>query len=278
MSQQRYEERRLFEAYRRSGSARDRDAVIERFLPLAQSLARRYARGGEALEDLEQVATVALIRAVDNFDPERGHAFSSFAVPSIAGAIKRHYRDTGWMVRPPRDLQEVAINVVRVSDELSAETGAPATAARIAERLGVSVELVVEAREAYHAMRCESLDKPQRNGDDEGVRLLETIAGPDGDLARVHDRVTTDTLLGQLDDRERLVVRLYYHHSLTQTEIGARLGYSQMHISRILRTAMQRLTDLATQPPSDRRRLSARRTSEGSRRTLQLVAAAPPQP
>ena len=251
-----YEEQRLFRAYRRSRDPHLREQLVERYLPLAHSLARRYSRGGEALEDLEQVASLALLRALDGFDVERGVAFSSYAVPSIAGAIKRHYRDSGWMVRPPRDMQDLAVNVARVSDELSATTGALATPAQIAERLDVSVEAVVEAREAYHAMRCESLDRPHRNGDDEGASLLDTIAGPDGDLARVRDRLTIETLLNGLEDRDRLVVQLYYQHSLTQAEIGERLGYSQMHISRILRNALQQLAYLARLPPP--RRLNRR--------------------
>jgi RNA polymerase sigma-B factor len=258
MSPQRlYEEQRLFRAYRRSRDPHLREQLVERYLPLAHSLARRSSRGGEALEDLEQVASLALVKAIDGFDLRRGVAFSSYAVPSIAGAIKRHYRDTGWMVRPPRNMQDLAVNVVRVSDELSASTGAPATAAQVAERLGVCVEAVVEAREAYHAMRCESLDKPRRHGEeDDGASLLDTITEPEGELARVRDRLTLEALLSALGPRDRVVVQLYYLHSLTQTEIGERLGYSQMHISRILRTALKELAHLARRPPPRRLTLS----------------------
>jgi RNA polymerase sigma-B factor len=161
-------------------------------------------------------------------------------------------------------MQDLAVNVARVSDELSAATGAPATAAQIAARLDVSVEAIVEAREAYHAMRCESLDTPHRNGDNEGASLLDTIAGPDGDFARVRDRVTIETLLEALEHRDRLVVQLYYQHNLTQAEIGERLGYSQMHISRILRTALQQLAYLARRPPP--RRLSRRELATSQHR------------
>ena len=250
-----YEEQRLFRAYRRSRDPHLREQLVGRYLPLARSLARRYSRGGEALEDLEQVASLALVKAIDGFDLRRGVAFSSYAVPSIAGAIKRHYRDIGWMVRPPRDMQDLAVNVVRINDELSASTGAPATAAQIAERLGVCVEAVVEAREAHHAMRCESLDKPHRTGDnDEGVSLLDTISGPEGELARLRDRLTIESLLDALNPRDRTVVRLHYQHNLTQTEIGQRLGYSQMHVSRILRTAVAKLVREASgEPPPPRR-------------------------
>jgi RNA polymerase sigma-B factor len=247
-----YEEQRLFRAYRRSRDPHLRQRLVERYLPLARSLARRYTRGGEPLEDLEQVASLALLKAIDAFDLGRGVAFSSYAVPSIAGAIKRHYRDSGWMVRPPRDMQDLAVNAARVSDELSAATGSPPTAAQIAARLDVSVETIVEAREAYHAMRCESLDTPHRSRGDEGASLLDTIAGPDGDFARVRDRVTLESLLEALQHRDRLVVQLYYQHDLTQAEIGERLGCSQMQISRILRAALQELARLATRPPPRR--------------------------
>jgi RNA polymerase sigma-B factor len=248
---QREDENRLFRAHR-AGDPRAREQLVERFLPLARSIARRYARSGEPLDDLQQVAALALIRAVDGFDADRGTAFSSYAVPSITGAIKRHYRDSGWMVRPPRDMQDLAVNVVRVSDEISATTGAPATPARIAERLGVSVEAVVEAREAYHAMRCDSLDQPQGENED-GGSLLDTLPGRDGDLVDVHDRLTVETLIDALEPRDRVVVRLYYQHGLTQSEIGERLGYSQMHVSRILRSAVRELTYLAAQQPPRRR-------------------------
>lgn len=245
--QRRHEEKRLFRAFR-SGDRHARDELVERFLPLARSLARRYARQGEPIDDLEQVASLALIKAIDGFDTDRGTAFSSYAVPSIAGAIKRHYRDFCWSIRPPRDMQDLAVKVVRASDELSAMTGAPPTAKEIAEHLGVSVESVVEAREAYCALRCDSLDQPARRGDDdESESLLNMVGVQDHQLAGMCDRVTLEALLDGLDDRERLIVQLYYQHELTQVEIGKRLGYSQMHISRILRGAVKHLVRVASE-------------------------------
>jgi RNA polymerase sigma-B factor len=235
------EVRRLFLEYRRSGDRGARDALIERFLPLARSLARRYARGSEPLEDLEQVASLALIKAVDGFDVERGTAFSSYAVPSVVGAIKRHYRDRVWSVRPPRDLQELALRVVRLNDELTAASGTPPTVAQIAEHAGVDVEAVVEAREAYRALNADSLDQPRRGGEDEDGSLIDTIGARDGEIRRAFDRVALGALLETLDARERLIVQLYYQHELTQAEIGERLGYSQMHISRLLRAAVEHL-------------------------------------
>jgi len=238
---QRQEEQRLFRADR-SGDPRARERLVERFLPLARSIARRYARRSEPLEDLEQVASLALIKAIDGFNPDRGTAFSSYAVPSIAGALKRHYRDACWTVRPPRELQDLALNVIRLEEELPTPTGAPPTAAQIAQQLDVSVETVLEARDAYHARFCDSLDNPRRTDDgDAGEPLISFIGAPDEELTRAEDRVLVDTLLCALDRRERLVVHLYYREELTQTEIGQRLGYSQMHVSRILRGAVRTL-------------------------------------
>jgi RNA polymerase sigma-B factor len=243
VSERRHEEKRLFQ-----DRGRQRAALIASYLPLARSLARRYDRGGEPLEDLEQVASLALIKAIDAFDGERGTAFSSYAVPCIAGALKRHFRDACWSVRPPRALQELAMEVTRINDELSAATGTPPTVAEIAEQAGVDVEAVLEAREASRALYADSLDRPSRNSDDqEGVSVLETLGVRDTELRRVLDRVTLDALLDTLDEREQLMMRLYYQQELTQSEIGERLGYSQMHVSRLLRRAITQL-EVATQP------------------------------
>jgi RNA polymerase sigma-B factor len=241
-------ERRLFLDYQRTGSRRERDAVIERFMPLARSLARRYRRGGEPLEDLEQVASLALVRAVEGFDPKRDVAFSSYAVPTITGALKRHYRDNGWSVRVPRELQELAMRIQRFNEAASATTGMSPTPAQIAEHAGISIEEVIEAREAYQALHADSLDQPRqsRDDDDDGrASLLETMGTRDVALRSAFDRVLLDSLLETLDERDRTIVRLYYLEELTQAEIGGRLGYSQMHISRLLRQATEKLVETA---------------------------------
>jgi RNA polymerase sigma-B factor len=243
MSIGRTQERELFEAFRASGARHDRDVLVERFLPLARQLARRYQGSSEPLEDLEQVASLALVRAVDGFDPTRGTAFSSYAVPCIAGAIKRHFRDHGWSVRVPRELQELSLRVDRLSRELDAATGRAPSTAEVAASAGVDVEQVVAARVAYRALHSDSLDSPRRtDADDDVDSLLDTMGGDDANLERVLEQSKLDAMIDTLEDRDSLIVRLYYQGELTQSEIGIRLGLSQMHISRLLRGAVKQLT------------------------------------
>jgi RNA polymerase sigma-B factor len=249
----REEEKRLFLAYHRSRDQRARDALIEQFLPLARSLARRYCRGPEPLEDLEQVASLALVKALEGFDPARGTAFSSYAVPSVVGAIKRHFRDYCWSLRVPRDLQELAVRLERLSEEMSGRTGASPTAAELADAAGVAIEDVLEARQAYHALRPTSLDQPRNSEPDDGDCLIDTLGAADTEIPDVLDRVMLDSLLATLDSRSRLIVRLYYLHDLTQAEIGQRVGCSQMHVSRLMREAIAQLATTAqpggSEPP-----------------------------
>ena len=222
--------------------------MVDHFLPLARSLARRYRRGAEPLEDLEQVASLALVRAVEGFDASRDVAFSSYAVPTITGALKRHYRDHGWSVRVPRELQELAMGIQRFNEAASAATGDSPTATQVAQYLGVSVDEVIEARAAYQALHAESLDQPRQSHDDDGrASLLDTIGTHDRAIGSAFDRVLLDSLLETLDERDQTIVRLYYLDELTQSEIGRRLGLSQMHISRLLRQATDRLVSTAAE-------------------------------
>ena len=234
------DDRALLE-YHRTGNRRARDEAIKRYLSLARSLARRYQRGAEPLDDLVQVACVGLIKAVDAFDPSHGTAFSSYAVPCISGALKRHFRDNGWAVRVPRELQERALRVHGIIEELTVTTGRSPTPAEVAAPAGLEVEDVLAAREAYRSLHSESLDRPRRARDGEGDSLLDSLPSRDAELRRAFDRVLLDGLLGTLGERERTIVRLYHLEGLTQQEIGRRLGYSQMHISRLLRRASEQL-------------------------------------
>jgi RNA polymerase sigma-B factor len=244
------EDRRLLERYHRLGDPAAREALVERFLPLARQLARRYQRGGEPLDDLVQVASLGLLKAIDRFEPDRTTAFSSFAVPTILGELKRHFRDRGWSVRVPRDLQELAVRVERVADELALELGRAPTPAEIAEHIGVTSEQVLEAREAAGAYRAVSLDRP-RDDEEEGDGMADTMGVEDPGFGLAEDAATVERLMTVLTDREREVLRLRFAEDLTQSEIGARVGVSQMHVSRLIRQAVARLRDAAEEAQDD---------------------------
>jgi RNA polymerase sigma-B factor len=238
------EDRRLLERYHRHGDAAAREALVERFLPLARQLARRYQRGGEPLDDLVQVASLGLLKAIDRFEPDRPTAFSSFAVPTILGELKRHFRDRGWSVRVPRDLQEMTVRVDRTAEELARELGRAPTPAEIAEHIGITTEQVLEAREAAGAYRAVSLDRPHDEDEDEAP-AADWMGIEDPGFGQAEDAATVERLMTVLTDREREVLRLRFAEDLTQSEIGARVGVSQMHVSRLIRQAIARLRTAA---------------------------------
>jgi RNA polymerase sigma-B factor len=227
-----------------AGDQAARSALVQRFLPLARQLARRYQRGGEPLDDLIQVASLGLLKAIDRFDPSRETAFSSFAVPTILGELKRHFRDKGWSVRVPRDLQELAVRLEPTNEALTRELGRAPTPAELAGRLGVTLEQVLEAREAAGAYRAVSLDRP-RDDEDEGDALGAAFGVEDPGFGVAEDTATVERLMRVLTDREREVLRLRFSEDLTQAEIGTRIGVSQMHVSRIIRQAVARLREAA---------------------------------
>jgi RNA polymerase sigma-B factor len=239
------EDRRLLARYHEHGDPAAREQLVERFLPLARQLARRYQRGGEQLDDLVQVASLGLLKAIDRFDPARETAFSSFAVPTILGELKRHFRDKGWSVRVPRDLQEMAVRVERVAEEMSRELGRAPTPGEIGEQIGVTPEQVLEAREASAAYRAVSLDRPRSEADEEGDSFSDAFGVEDPGYGRAEDSATVDRLMDVLSEREREVLRLRFEEDLTQSEIGQRVGVSQMHVSRLIRQSIARLRDEA---------------------------------
>jgi RNA polymerase sigma-B factor len=219
-------------------TANERDSLIRCHLPLARHCARRYHRGAEPLEDLEQVASLALVRAADSFDASRGTAFSSYAVPCILGAIKRHFRDSGWALHVPRGMKDLAIRI----EQLAREAPESTTLAELAEMAGESLETIVEARAAYQGMHAQSLEHPDTTvAPGNPVSLLEVLGHEDEGIDEVCDRASLESVLSELDDRDRLLVTLYYRKGQTQAQIGKRLGYSQMHVSRLLRRAVGRL-------------------------------------
>jgi RNA polymerase sigma-B factor len=238
-NQRRIHERRLFADCQQAGDRHAREALVAQYLPLARQLARRYDRGREPLEDLVQVASVGLLKAIDRFDASRSTAFSTFAVPTIVGELKRHFRDKGWWLRVPRGLQDLALRVERVADELQTSLGRAPTPGEIAQHLGITVEEVLEARDAAGAHRAVSLDGLHDNRDDDPTADTIGCEDPGYDLAE--DSLTIDHLMRALTDREQEILRLRFVEDLTQSEIGARIGLSQMHVSRMIRVAVARL-------------------------------------
>jgi RNA polymerase sigma-B factor len=237
------EDRALFERFADERAAADRELLVERFLPLARSLAQRYVRPGEAFDDVFQVACVGLINAIDRYDVSRGRAFSSFAVPTISGEIKRYYRDKSWAVHVPRDLQERVLAVDVAARELESVLGHHPTVAELADRLGLEDEDVLDTLHAAHARRADSLDAPY--GDDDAATLGDTFASHDDGFRRAEQRAALAQLAAILTPRERRIVALRFRHDLTQQEIGELVGLSQMQISRILRLAIAKLRDYA---------------------------------
>ena len=235
----------LFEAYVVARDQRLRAQLVERFLPLARQLARRYEHTDEPLEDLVQVASIGLVKAIDRFDPGRGFAFSSFAVPTILGELRRHFRDRTWSVRVPRDLQELSLSVDRVAATLTHDLHRPPTIAEIAESLSTSEEAVLEAREAAGAYRATSLQAPRGGEEDSGETLADQLGADERGFDLAEDRATLDRVLACLTAREREVLRLRFEEDLTQAEIGERIGVSQMQISRIIRRSISSLRSAA---------------------------------
>jgi RNA polymerase sigma-B factor len=219
--------------------------MIERYLPLADKLARRYSHTSEPLDDLMQVARLGLVNAVDRWDPNRGTAFSTFAVPTIAGELRRYFRDRAWTVRPPRDLQDLYLAARQTREVLSNELGHQPTAAEVAERLGRTVEEIVEALQAGDAYSPRSLDAPVREDDQVGMTGSDLLADDRDEILRSEDNAALEQLSFVLSDRDWEVVRLRYHEDLLQREIAERVGVSQMHVSRILGTSIAKLREAA---------------------------------
>jgi RNA polymerase sigma-B factor len=234
----------LFERHLLHGDRRAREELVERFMPLARQLARRYHRAEEPFDDLLQVASLGLLKAIDRFDLSRGIAFSSYAVPTILGELKRHFRDRTWSVRVPRDLQELVLRVDRAVSELGRELHRAPKVPEIAERLGVSEEDVLEALQAGGAYRATSLETP-RGGDEEGDTLADSMGTDESGFELAEHRATLERLLSAIGPREREVLRLRFEHDLTQAEIGERIGVSQMQVSRLIRQAVARLRVMA---------------------------------
>jgi RNA polymerase sigma-B factor len=248
------EDRALFERYLDRRDPVDRELLVERFLPLARQLARRYQRPEEPFDDLFQVACLGLVKAIDRFDLSRDVAFSSYAVPTILGEIKRYFRDRTWSVRVPRDLQELALRVDRKVSELATDLRRQPTVAEIAAAVGIEEEDVLEALEASGAYRATSLSTPRGNDDEAGETLGDTVGRAEEGFGLAEHRATLEQLMRAVTPREREVLRLRFEEDLTQAEIGERIGVSQMQVSRIIRQSIARLRAVAHAPTDDQAR------------------------
>ena len=231
--------RELLRRWHEDGDRAARAELAERMLPLARSLARRYAGKGEPLDDLEQVASLGLLKAIDRFDVSRDVRFATFAVPTIAGELKRHFRDRGWMLRVPREIQELSARITRCRETLTRELGRSPTVDEVAATVGAGVEAVLEALRAADAYRILSLDEPLA----EGAGALDAIGGDDAGYELAEQRVLLRRGLDELGAREREIVRLRYYEGLTQREIARAVGVSQMHVSRLIRRSIDTMRD-----------------------------------
>ncbi|HEX2274666.1 MAG TPA: RNA polymerase sigma factor SigF [Acidimicrobiales bacterium] len=238
-AQERDDLRRKFREYAETHDPELREELVTAHIGLAEYLARRFTNRGEPLDDLVQVASLGLLKAVDRFDPERGLEFSTYATPTIVGELKRHFRDKGWAVRVPRRVQELHLRLGTVVSTLSQELGRSPTIGEIAQAASVSEEDVLEAIEAGHAYRFTSLDAP--SGADEEGTLASQLGGDDQALLDSEHRVALSPLIARFPPRERTILHLRFFEGLTQSEIASRLGISQMHVSRLLARSLAQL-------------------------------------
>jgi len=219
-----------------------REHLVEMHLPLVEHLARRFRNRGEPLDDLVQVATIGLIKSVDRFDPERGVEFSTYATPTIVGEIKRHFRDRGWAVRVPRRLQELRLALTAATSELSQRLGRAPTVAELAEQLKLSEEDILEGLESANAYSTLSLDVPEQ-GDDAAPAVVDSLGSEDEALEGVEYRESLKPLLERLPPREKRILLLRFFGNMTQSQIAAEIGISQMHVSRLLARTLAKLRE-----------------------------------
>jgi RNA polymerase sigma-B factor len=240
------EDRRLLIRYHEQGDLSAREELVERFLPLARQLARRYQRQNEPLDDLMQVASMGLVKAIDRFDPGRGTAFSTYAVPTILGELKRYFRDSGWAVHVPRGMQERVMKLDQASQELHRRLGRSPSASELAEELDLTSEEVLEAMEAASAYDAISLEEQRsESSDSQEPTYADSLGTEEERYELVEYGATIAPTMKALSERERLILHLRFVEDLTQSEIADRIGVSQMHVSRLIRRAPARLRAVA---------------------------------
>ncbi len=234
--------RELFRRYKERGDEQAREQLIVNHLNLVRYLASKFKNRGEPLEDLVQVGTIGLIKAIDRFEPSRGLEFTTYATPTIMGEIKRHFRDKGWSVRVPRRLQELSAKVMQVNEELTRELQRSPSVAEIAERAEATVEDVLEAMESSSAYSSVPLEGGSDNEED-APSVIDHYASEDADLASSDDRMVLEEAISDFSTREKDIIRMRFEEGLTQIEIAERLGVSQVQVSRLLRRTLERIHD-----------------------------------
>jgi len=246
----------LLRRYHEHGDLAAREQLIEQYMSLVRSLARRYAYRGEQLEDLVQIGAIGLIKAIDRFDLNRGVELTTYATPNIIGEIKRHFRDKGWSVRVPRGLQELNVQLSRLVESLTVQLGRSPTIPELAKAAGVEEEEVLEALESGRAYSSLSLSAGGGGNDEDGdLDPLESIGSEEHEYLVSEDRAVLEPGLRVLDDRERRILHLRFFEGLTQSQIAQQVGISQMHVSRLIRRSLEKIRDeIATEeqdaPPS----------------------------
>ena len=238
-------DRELLRRYHEHGDASAREELVERHLPLVRSLARRYAGRGEAIEDIEQVGAIGLIKAIDRYELERDVALTTYATPNVVGEIKRHFRDRGWTIRIPRALQELNVKMSGAVERLTVRLGRSPTISELAQELDATPEQVLEAVEAGSAYSPVSLSASP--GNEEDLDLMEVIGSEDEGFERSEERATLEPALGELPQREREILRMRFEEGLTQTQIAERVGLSQMHVLRLIRRSLESMREAMTE-------------------------------
>jgi RNA polymerase sigma-B factor len=236
-------DKELLRRYHEQGDLQAREQLIEQYLSLVRSLARRYSYRGEQFDDLVQIGSIGLIKAIDRFDLERGVELTTYATPNIIGEIKRHFRDRGWAVRVPRGLQELNVRLSKLIEQLTVQLGRSPTIAELAEGAGVEEEAVLEALESGRAYTSVSLSSGGTTEDGEELDPLESLGDVEPEYAVSEDRALLAPGFKVLDERERMILRLRFFEGLTQSQIARQVGISQMHVSRLIRRSLEKIRE-----------------------------------
>jgi RNA polymerase sigma-B factor len=239
----RLDDKLLLRRYHEQGDLQAREQLIEQYMSLVRSLARRYSYRGEQLEDLVQIGAIGLIKAIDRFDLDRGVELTTYATPNIIGEIKRHFRDKGWSVRVPRGLQELNVQLSRLVEQLTVQLGRSPTIPELAKAAGVQEEEVLEALESGRAYTSLSLSVGGGGGDDDDLDPLESIGTEEHQYEVSEDRAVLAPGFKALDERERKILQLRFFEGLTQSQIAQQVGISQMHVSRLIRRSLEKIRE-----------------------------------